>query len=268
MEIIHDDKFIQILRSKDFGSKQVVVSFQQRLPENFFGDSNQNGFAQKFLTENKINSFFILTKSNHWYQIPRIDVAFQKIVNDHMYLKASDIVLYGQSMGGYGVLAFNKYFPNARLLSISPLAGFNKKTFQFETRWREDEAFILFQQEEVAISSCKELIVIYDKFSRDAEHIELMKLTTDCLYNLPYSGHPASVFLKETNTLSLFVLQAIKDSFDSAIVYLERAKKLRRHSQSYFINRYKAAKSIYTKRRLKTLALHYFPDSDFFNNDQ
>lgn len=264
---IYEDKFL-FCRKKIFEKKGevLVVSFQQRLPENSDFSGKQKGFSENFLNKNKINHILVLIKENHWYQVSTVESMIESLKRDYDYKKAKRIVLYGQSMGGYACLLFNQHFNEADILAISPLYSNDSKLMPQEKRWESDRLnFRCEVNMPQLIKGKRNIWVLFDPNSPDNHHVERLDDSAEEIFKvpLPFSGHPSSVYLSDLGLLSSFSLSFIKN-FDpeNLLSLVKHARLSRRKSKTFYINLLRHART----RKRKEVINNFLKSSVIFKD--
>jgi len=121
MELYYNDEHV-VLSSRYHNKKTLVISFSPLIDENR-SMGKDDGFGVKFFESNEISAIYVIPKWNHWYQYEYIESTL-KILKCYI-AKFERIVLYGVSMGGYGVLKYANYLEASSVISISPQAVLN-----------------------------------------------------------------------------------------------------------------------------------------------
>ncbi|WP_444936606.1 hypothetical protein ACJJIW_02165 [Microbulbifer sp. JMSA004] len=257
------------------GGTPLAITFQQRLPENVDKSINQLGFAQRFLEKIKINAFHVLIHENHWYQTGEIFECIEAIKKRSEYNLATRRILYGSSMGAYASLLFMKQFRLNSVIAISPLFSIDRKKVPDEKRWGKDLVGLEFLYDEIpqSISIYTDVYIIYDPYSADRLHVDLLNISGATLLRLPFSGHPSSIYLSETGMLSYLVKNIMNGHLGpSDVGYLIRlAFRKRRSARSFYINLFRL---VYAKRKMimsdyiLSLGRINFPGDPFFKKIQ
>lgn len=211
MELYYNDEHV-VLSSSYHNNKTLVISFSPLIDENR-NMGKDDGFGVKFFESNEISAIYVIPKWNHWYQYEYIESAI-KILKTYI-ARFDKIVLYGVSMGGYGVLKYANYLEASSVISISPqavLSGtkseFDKRFSQFWERidhisddWLYEKSFPL------------NTAILYDRYhAQDNSHAQIIldHIKHAKSIHLPFSGHEVFAVLNESGILSKFILALIE----------------------------------------------------------
>lgn len=133
MELYYNDEHV-VLSSSYHSKKILVISFSPLIDENR-NMGKDDGFGVKFFESNEISAIFVIPKWNHWYQYEYIESAL-KILKSYIS-RFDKVVLYGVSMGGYGVLKYANYLEASSVISISPQAVLSGSKSKFDNRFSQ-----------------------------------------------------------------------------------------------------------------------------------
>lgn len=215
MELYYNDEHV-VLSSRYHNKKTLVISFSPLIDENR-SMGKDDGFGVKFFESNEISAIYVIPKWNHWYQYEYIESTL-KILKCYI-AKFERIVLYGVSMGGYGVLKYANYLEASSVISISPQAVLNGHKSRFDKRfsqfwdkidhisddWLYEKAFPL------------NTAILYDKYhEQDNAHAQIIldHVKHAKSIHLPFSGHEVFAVLNESGILSKFILALIESNSD------------------------------------------------------
>jgi pimeloyl-ACP methyl ester carboxylesterase len=215
MELYYSDEHV-VLSSNYHNKKTLVISFSPLIDENR-NMGKDDGFGVKFFESNEISAVYVIPKWNHWYQYEYIESALNIL---KCYIaRFEKVVLYGVSMGGYGVLKYANYLAASSVISISPQAALSGPRSTFDTRfgqfwekienisddWLYEKAFPL------------NTAILYDRFHADDNaHAEIIlnHVRHAKAIHLPFSGHEVFAVLNESGILSKFILALIESHTD------------------------------------------------------
>jgi pimeloyl-ACP methyl ester carboxylesterase len=230
MELYYNDEHV-VLSSKNYNKEILVISFSPLIDESR-NMGKDDGFGVKFFESNQISAIYVIPKWNHWYQYEYVETAL-KILKPYI-AKFDKVVLYGVSMGGYGVLKYANYLEASSVISISPQAAltgprstFDKRFGQFWEKIDHVSDDWLYEKEFPLNTA-----VLYDKYhAQDNEHAQIIlsHVRHAKAIHLPFSGHEVFAVLNESGILSKFIL-ALIESHTNYSALLNSYRKVRGES--------------------------------------
>ncbi|PWD88522.1 hypothetical protein [Ignatzschineria cameli] len=190
---------------------------------NFYG--NPEFFAEGFLFSRNIEAVLIAQNGiNHWWHTDEI-----LVVADYVRKRAKEtgkrVVLYGSSMGGYGVCHFRKLFDSYLAISIAPQifiddiyhseqhsTGGNKRALEekllLQDKFKFNELNNLNDQVDYPLH------VYYDPMNRaDSSHVQCYKknvIESGSVHflSVPYTNHDVARALNKAKFLEKIVLHS------------------------------------------------------------
>lgn len=212
----------------DGETDNLVVSFTSR------SDYPQlTGFGESFFKKNGISSICFISKSNHWWQLPEMELVLnvvEPLLSSYRY-----IVTYGASMGAHGALVFSKRLRADCIIAASPQYAINGRLVPWTRRWAIDTKDIseIFPIE-TGLSLSAKLVCIYDPFNKfDALHVHaLAKLVEFERIPTAFSGHLTLPFLKDIGMLTQLVKSILVQELDTKL-FKKELSLLKRDSFKY-----------------------------------
>lgn len=225
MEIFYKNENV-IVSNSFYDTELLVISFCPLIDEKQTM-TKDSGFGKVFFENKKISCIYVIPTWNHWYQFEYIKDALEIIKVLAKGFKK--VVLYGVSMGGYGVLKYANYLNACDVISISPQAaisgpqsGFDDRFIQFWNKiehksdsWHAEYNFPL------------NVTIFYDRYHfEDGRHAHLIAhhIKHAKLISLPFSGHEVFAVLNESGILSDFIFSLL----GTDVNYSELLSKYRR----------------------------------------
>lgn len=222
MRVVFDGKSIKVCTSAAYYSEFDVtfVTFSAWSPSGV-----GNAFGKGFFESNKITAYHITQKHNHWWHTDEMYKAIERIISDS---KCQNFILYGASMGGYGVIHFQRYFPTITSIAISPQSYIDVKNIS-ETRWKSERENIqrIFDEKDNIENQVGELIVISDSFHKlDKIHVDFLTDIKDSstvfLVDAPYTNHETPRVLSAIKVLQGVLIDLAKyKSFNIPLLQYE-----------------------------------------------
>ncbi|MBK5012074.1 hypothetical protein IAE33_003934 [Pseudomonas sp. S60] len=210
--------------------------------------TKDSGFGKVFFENKKISCIYVIPTWNHWYQYEYMKDALEIV---RVLAKGfKKVVLYGVSMGGYGVLKYANYLNACDVISISPQAAVTGPQSEFDTRflqfwnkinhksdsWHAEQNFPL------------NITIFYDRYHyEDGRHARLISqhIRHAKLISLPFSGHEVFAVLNESGILSDFVFSLLSANANHA----ELLSKYRRNRAKSGVSWMYAARNSLARNR-------------------
>lgn len=228
-EYVYHSEEILIKKIGGFSSKVLIVSFDSYTDNK---NLNRPGFGEDFFLKNKIDSIYVISKSNKWYQYPEMDEVLKKISD--ISSDYERVFTYGSSMGGYAAIRHGAQF-NATAIAIAPQYSIDPKVMPEEKRWHEAFNLSFSQERRQTIRPPFETIIFYDPFHlMDRQHVTRINQDIPVIkVGVPYAGHVTGVYLAEAKILSLAIMQILNNEFN-ADDFMREARKRRRETGKYY----------------------------------
>jgi pimeloyl-ACP methyl ester carboxylesterase len=232
------DLFVTYIQSQKSESSSVVICFS---PFNTRSRSN-NEKLENFFSREGNDVISIVNLKDDWYQNVGEDVI--GLIQAEIARLGKRVILYGSSMGGYAAFAFSALFRSDMVIAYSPQIAINS---DFDRRWADYATKLEWQYlvSERSITSNCQYICFFDPKNTDVKHIDgfrrLISPERLTLVELPYSGHPSTVYLGELGILKDIALKALSGKqIDNDLM------RNRRNSVQWL---HEVAKALYSKNR-------------------
>ncbi|MFS0826263.1 hypothetical protein [Pseudomonas phoenicis] len=226
MEIFYKNDDV-IISNSFYDNELLVISFCPLIDEKQ-AMTKDSGFGKVFFENKKISCIYVIPTWNHWYQYEYIKDALEiiKILAKNF----KKVVLYGVSMGGYGVLKYANYLNACDVISISPQAALIGKQSEFDTRFLQFWNKIEYKSDSwhAEPNFPMNITIFYDRdHLEDGRHADIAAhhIKHAKLISLPFSGHEVFAVLNEAGILSDFIFSLLGANVD----YAELLSKYRRN---------------------------------------
>lgn len=173
-----------------------------------------NGFGKGVFSVRGYNEFIVKRSRNHWYQT---DEMFDVIGLINENAKATKIVTYGSSMGGFAAINFAHLLNDASFIAISPLYDIADGNEIGDNRWADEGRILDFKYNFIKDGACTKSrgYAFYCTDSIDKEHAtRIGQKTESALVACEYGGHPCSFYINDTYGLKKLVDEISQDRFD------------------------------------------------------
>lgn len=229
IEYIYHSEEILVKKIGGFSNKILVVSFDSYTDNN---DLNRPGFGEDFFFKSEIDSIHVISRTNTWYQYPKMDEVIKNISN--ISSNYERVFTYGSSMGGYAAIRHAAQF-NATAIAIAPQYSIDPKVMPKENRWHEAFNLSFSQERQQKIRPPFKTIIFYDPFHlMDRQHVARINQDIPVIkVGVPYAGHVTGVYLAEAKILSLGIMQILNNEFN-ADDFMQEARKRRRETGKYY----------------------------------
>jgi pimeloyl-ACP methyl ester carboxylesterase len=157
----------------------------------------------------------MMTRRNDWFRHADLNDFFEELKASEFFNRFSDVVFYGNSMGGYGACAYSSAAPGSRVVVFSPQTSLCPSIVPWETRYRSgfsrgdwsgprsDAA-----REALKASSVQ---VIYDPYyTVDRLHVDRFARENLTLLHCPWLGHKAARGLHNMGVLKPLAKMALE----------------------------------------------------------
>lgn len=176
------------------------------------------GFGEQFFLKRGLSAIHFISKANHWWQTPEVDVAIDALRADGLLNGKRQITLYGSSMGGYAVLMQSMKLRPTQVLAVSPQYSIDGKVVPFERRWRDYAAKLKFDFDDMAagLDPIARILVVVDSFFEpDAQHLRLIEKHRPVeVVRVSFAGHNTARALEEIGLAKRLVTEVVKGAFD------------------------------------------------------
>ncbi len=254
--VLYDGPRFQV-SGKDYGSDTVVLTFAERKepkPADFFG----LGFCDK----ERISWIAVRSLENDWYLGPEMDFVFSAIRSGLEKIEHQRLIMFGYSMGSFGVVrSANIFFPD-RIILGGPVVTLNPN---LERRWLSDYRELLPMYDDckdyiIPWTKNFEVVVIFDPKSEDTVHVDILERTNQVKrLEVVGAGHLVLTYLSNSGVLGSVMRMLLQPDIDlpSASSLIRAARK---KNKSYLLMlSERLAKRPELKRRVLRYAMNGFP---------
>ena len=184
--------------------RQLVVTFDN-LAE--MGDTSlmRGPWSYDFFAERGCSVMGVMARRGIWFRDPAL-ISYLASLSKGGFFKQFERVLFtGNSMGGFGALAFSRLAPGADVLAFSPQTSLDKALVPWETRfeksWSADWTLPHSDAAE-GLESAGAVTVIYDPvFELDKRHVDRITAPNVTKLTAWYASHKSPVFLRRLDML-------------------------------------------------------------------
>ena len=188
----------------DNGDTQLVVTFDN-LAEMGETSLARSPWSYDFFAARGCSVMGVMARRGIWFRDPLLIDFLKSLSHDGFFDRFDKVLFTGNSMGGFGALAFAPLAPGADVLSFSPQTTLDKAKVPWETRfekaWDADWS-LEFSDAADGANAAGQVSVIYDPvFELDRLHVD--RLTGANVQKLTawYASHKSPVFLRRLNML-------------------------------------------------------------------
>lgn len=254
MEIFYKNKDV-IISNSFYDTELLVISFCPLIDERQTM-TKDSGIGKVFFENKKISCIYVIPTWNHWYQYEYMQDALEIVKVIAKGFKK--VVLYGVSMGGYGVLKYANYLKACDVISISPQAAVTGAQSEFDSRFLQFWNKIDYKSDSWHAENNFPLniTIFYDRYHlEDSRHARLVSnyIKHAKLISLPFSGHEVFAVLNESGILSDFIFSLLSANVDYAVLL----SKYRRNRAKSGVARMYAARNSLTRNRVNAAGRLY-----------
>ena len=193
---------------------------------------DRQGFGEAWLQAQGISAIHVMGRSEDWYQYDDLEEALSVV--RAAVSRASRVMTYGSSMGGYAAIRFAEAVGANAVLAFSPQYTLDPRIAGHDGRWAQDSRRIVWLPALNGPVRCTvKPVIVYDSVSPDRWHAErFARDTTVTAVTLPHTGHPVTSFLAEVGFLAGLVHETLEGSLDAG-AFRRRVREQRRRSGVY-----------------------------------
>lgn len=228
----HDGPHFQVA-ARDHGSDIVVVTFAERkepAPADFF--------AIRFLEKEACSYVAVRSLRNEWYLGPEMEQVFAAIRLALEQIPHRKLILFGYSMGSFGVIRAANLFMPDRIIISGPVASLDPAV---ERRWLSDYRDLLPEYAACAADILPfrkpfETIAFLDPGCEDAAHVDILERSADLRrLEIAGAGHLVLTYLRDSGVLGTVMRMLMRPEPDlSAMARLIR--QARKTNRSYLLS--------------------------------
>ncbi|SEM76292.1 hypothetical protein SAMN04488103_10211 [Gemmobacter aquatilis] len=209
----------------DRGGNTLVVTFsERRMPD------SPAFFAEAFLEKRGYSALHIRALNNGWYLEDEAATCITACLAQVPSGRFRRTVLYGASMGSFGLLRHAHRFAARDILIAAPVCNIAPK---FDNRWLPDYKALIAGPEDPRLRFRSTLAgvrvrVLYDPYGDDAKQLRFLErsVTVDRIA-VPFAGHNVLAFLKRAGVLGTAIgaLLAEEDGVAQTQALIRQARK-------------------------------------------
>ncbi len=197
------------------GSKRLVVCFEPGEDGMPLAGRNDEAWAQQLVADAGWDGLHILPQKLDWYQDPELWDFMQTLQENGFFTGYNSVVTYGNSMGGFGALAFAEICEANRVVALQPRTTLDN-AFPWPTSLPEEFPTGTLGPHADAIDGLAEgteILVFADSFySYDWAHAERIKGAE--LFNVRFVGHAIPAFFAEIGVAGEMARRAISGKLE------------------------------------------------------
>lgn len=242
---------------RDFGSDTLVLTFAERKepkPAEFFG----LGFCDK----ERLSWIAVRSLENDWYLGLEMDQVVAAIHTGLDQIGHRRLVMFGYSMGSFGVIRTANMFSPDRVILGGPVATLD---LALERRWLSDYRDLLpdYEARAAEILPWKtpfETVAMFDPESEDAAHVAILEGTTPVKrLEIPRAGHLVLTYLRSSGALGTVMRMLLQSDIDLPAV-TSVIRRTRKKNRSYLLTlAERLARRPLMQRRVLSHAMNVLP---------
>lgn len=213
----------------DNGPRQLVMTFDN-LAELNDRSLMRSPWSYDFFASRGCSVLGLMARRGIWYRDAELISYLQAMSSGGFFSAFDRVLLTGNSMGGFGCLAFAPLIPGADILSFSPQTTLDKAKVPWETRfekaWAADWT-LPYSDASEGLAKAGQVNVIYDPvFELDRLHAD--RITGPNVQKLKswYASHKSPVFLRRIEALKPVTEAALAGELTAPLFYdLYRGRK-------------------------------------------
>lgn len=219
------------------GSDRLVVSFESGGGRVERPDKDRKAWGQGIVADAGWDGLHVLPKVMKWYQAQELWDFFQAMQKTGFFGGYKEVVMYGNSMGGFAALAFAKYCSAQRVVAFHPRSTLAKWVLPWNSAFSNQLTFNRIGPPADALSGLEpgiDVLLFADPlYRRDYSHAcRVAKNHSETkIIRVPFIMHDIPAYFAETRILRKVARSAIQGRFDEAQFYQDI--RLRRKSPLY-----------------------------------
>ncbi len=233
------------------GSERLVVSFETGGGMVERKNANRKAWAQGLVGDAGWDGLYVLPQIMTWYQAEELWGFFITMRKSGFFDGYKEVVMYGNSMGGFAALAFARFCRATRVVAFSPRATLSDKVLPWDSAFSSQLSFNRKGPQANALNGLKagiEVLVFVDPiYDRDYGHARWIAKNhaQTKLIRVPFLWHDIPAYLAEINILPSVACGAIAGAFDEGQFYKDirnrrKSPLYQGHFRRYLLNRGKA----------------------------
>jgi len=206
----------------DHGPKQLVVTFDN-LAELGNRTLMRSPWSYSFFEASGASVLGVMARKGIWYREEALIDFLQSLSEGGFFAQFERVLFTGNSMGGFGAMAFAPLAPGCDVLAFSPQTTLNKSIVPWEERftkaWEADWT-LPYSDAAQTLGTARRVDVIYDPhFEPDHEHIKRLSGPNLTVYKAWYASHKSPVFLRRIDALKPITEAAMAGNLTPALFY-------------------------------------------------
>lgn len=186
-------------------------------------------------------------KGNVW-QVPEMGAAMAAIKQFALAVGATEVLMHGASIGGYGALIFAPMLGASRVLTYAPqyTVDYRKMTFDTRLEWpyyhdavrslmslTDADGRFPWDDMEACLNAPIDRIVLFDPVTYDAGHARQLIAHRTVLHPLSHASHAVSRFLHQTGHFADVLAAFVAGDLAKLADVVADARKRRWQSELY-----------------------------------
>ncbi len=237
------------------GSDRLVVSFESGGGRVERPESSRAAWGQALVANAGWDGLHVLPKIMKWYQAQELWDFFKTMRKSGFFDGYREVVMYGNSMGGFGAIAFAKYCCATRVVAFSPRSTLAKWVLPWDSAFSSQLTFNRIGPPANALSGLEtgiDVMIFVDPFyDRDYSHARRIveNHAETKLIRVPFIMHDIPAYLAEAKILQQVARHAIDGDFNEAAFYKSirgrrKSPFYQGHFKRYVLNRGKAKRAV------------------------
>lgn len=250
-----------VRRVGGFGSRLCYVTFDSYTDNRTL---DRPGFGEAYFRGRGIDAIHVLSRDNHWYQYPELDLAIATIAA--ATADYDQVIAYGSSMGGFAALRYGAACRARIGIALSPQFSVDPAVVPFDRRWADDVARIQFRADPPA--PLEQQYIVYDpRDPHDRRHFDLLAAQAPTYpIPVPHGGHPVGGYLVETDMMRRLLGEIEAGAIDHAAFARELRQRRRQSGHYLFILAQRIApRRARQKVAVASLAVETQPDNPVYH---
>ena len=213
----------------DHGPDDLVVTFDN-LAELGNTGLHRGPWAYDFYAERGCSVMGVMARKGVWFRDRDLIDFLTSLSEDGFFKRFSRVLFTGNSMGGFGALAFAPLAPGADILAFSPQSTLDKAKVPWEPRyekaWAADWS-LPFSDAAEGVAAAGTATVIFDPYvSEDRQHAARITGANVQKLTAWYASHKSPVFLRRLDILKPISQAALSRQLTPKLFYdLYRARR-------------------------------------------
>ncbi len=207
------------------GSGRLVVSFESGGGKVERPDKDHPAWGQGLVANAGWDGLHVLPKIMKWYQAQELWDFFITMKKTGFFEGYKEVVMYGNSMGGFAAMAFAKYCNAKRVVAFHPRSTLAKWVLPWDSAFSNQLTFNRIGPPADALSGLEagiDVLIFADPlYRRDYNHARRVaeNHSETRIIRVPFIMHDIPAYLAEVKLLQKVARSAIQGCFDEAQFY-------------------------------------------------